>query len=138
MDAYRWKEPFDVLDLTPHVDVRGFLIELLRFQDLSIPPGGQLYTFSINPGKRRGDHFHEHKREWFTCVQGEALVLLSSKDGVGHTVVLSPRSPKMVYASPGTAHALMNQGEETAVIVSYGSEQHDPADPDTYKRVVEL
>jgi dTDP-4-dehydrorhamnose 3,5-epimerase-like enzyme len=128
----QWKEPFHVLDLISHVDSRGFLIELLRFTDWDIPGGGQLYTFSVEPGKRRGDHCHLHKREWFTCVSGEAIVLLSSSDGRNHTVLLSPVEPKIVYAAPGTSHALVNRAEQVAVIVSYGSEQHNPKDEDTY------
>ena len=130
-----WEEPFHVLDLTSHVDPRGFLVELLRFKDWNIPGGGQLYTFSVEPGKRRGDHYHLHKREWFTCVSGEALVLLTSSDGRNSTVLLSPVEPKMVYAAPGTSHALVNRADQVAVIVSYGSAQHDPKDEDTYPMI---
>jgi len=97
-----------------------------------IPGQGQLYTFSIEPHQRRGDHYHLNKREWFTCVHGEAVVLLSASDGAKVAVRVSPENPKIVYAGPGTAHALINDNEEVAVIVSYGSEQHDPDHEDTY------
>ena len=127
-----WEEPFDVHDLITHVDPRGFLIELLRFADDCIPGKGQLYTFSIEPGKRRGDHYHLRKKEWFTCVQGQAIVLLSTENGDTHAIDLSPKEPRIVYAGPGTAHALINKKDHVAVIVSYGSEQHDPQDADTY------
>ncbi len=53
-----WAEPFDVHELSTHTDKRGFLFEILRFKDNGIPGDGQLYTFSIEPGKRRGDHYH--------------------------------------------------------------------------------
>lgn len=131
----QWKEPFHILDLISHVDPRGFLIELLRFKDWGIPEGGQLYTFSIEPKKRRGDHYHLHKREWFTCVSGEAVILLSSMDGENYAGHLSPQQPKMIYTAPGTSHALINQTEQMAVIVSYGSAQHDPNNEDTYQRI---
>lgn len=130
-----WNAPFDIEPLVDHVDPRGFLIELLRFRDFGIPGEGQLYTFSIEPGKRRGDHYHLRKREWFTCVHGEAVVLLSSSDGQTGACRISPREPRIVYAAPGTAHALLNDTNEVAVIVSYGSEQHDPNDEDTYRRI---
>ena len=127
-----WKKPFHVLNLISHVDPRGFLIELLRFQDWGIPGEGQLYTFSVEPGQRRGDHYHLRKLEWFTCVFGEVIVLLSSLDGQNCSIILSPEEPKIVYAAPGTSHALVNRSERVAVVVSYGSEQHDPKDEDSY------
>ena len=132
---FKWKEPFDVRDLTCYVDPRGMLFEILRFKDFKIPGQGQLYTFSIEPHQRRGDHYHLNKREWFTCVHGEAIVLLSDSEGAELAVQVSPKEPKIIYAGPGTSHALINKHEEVAVIVSYGSEQHDPEDEDTYMRV---
>ena len=127
-----WNEPFDILQLTAHTDPRGGLFEILRFADQEVPGGGQLYTFTINPGMRRGDHFHTRKREWFTCALGRAVVLLTdTRSGREQVVELDAARPAIVYAGPYTAHALLNRGESVAVIVSYGSEQHHPEDPDT-------
>jgi len=133
-ERMKWKLPFDVHELVKHDDHRGFLIELLRFVDHDIPGKGQLYTFSIEPGQRRGDHYHRRKREWFTCVHGEAVVLLSTNNGQTIAVEISPKKPAIVYAGPGTAHALLNKKDEVAIIVSYGSEQHNPEDEDTYRQ----
>jgi dTDP-4-dehydrorhamnose 3,5-epimerase-like enzyme len=130
-----WKEPFDSLELARHTDERGFLFEILRFMDLNIPGEGQLYTFSINPGKRRGDHFHHKKREWFTCVSGKATVLLSHQNGNKQAFQLSSDYPTVVYAGAGTAHALTNKFNDTAVIVSYGSTQHEVDDNDTFYQI---
>lgn len=129
-----WKEPFDVHNLKNYRDQRGYLFEVLRFTDQYIPSGGQLYTFSIEPGMRRGDHYHNKKQEWFTCVSGEAIVLLSNKND-RKAIKISADKPKVVYAAPGTAHALINNSNKVAVIVSYGSKQHDPKDEDTFKQI---
>lgn len=129
----KWKTPFDELELVPHTDQRGTLFEIIRFQDFNIPAGGQIYTFSINPHFRRGDHYHHKKVEWFTCVHGKAKVLLSTVDGKQNKVIeISAAEPKLVYAPAETIHALINQEEEVAVIVSYGTVQHNDDDPDTY------
>lgn len=37
---------------------------------------------------------------------------------------------------PGIAHAYLNTGQETQVLVAFSSEPHDPANPDTYRDVV--
>ena len=128
-----WKTPFDELKLVPHTDQRGTLFEVLRFEDFNIPEGGYIYTFSINPHFRRGDHYHHKKVEWFTCVHGKAKVLLSTIDGKQNKVIeISAEEPKLVYAPAETIHALINQEEEVAVIVSYGTVPHDDGTPDTF------
>lgn len=129
-----WKNPFDTLNLERFYDKRGMLFEILRFKDHNIPSNGQLYTFSIEPNQRRGDHYHLKKQEWFTCVQGEAIVLLTSMDGKNKAIKISDNEPQIIYSAPGTAHALINQQKKVAVIVSYGSKQHNPEDPDTHHK----
>jgi dTDP-4-dehydrorhamnose 3,5-epimerase len=130
-----WALPFEVRDLTIHEDARGRLFEILRFVDDEVGGRGQLYTFSVNPGRRRGDHYHLIKGEWFTCVHGKVTVLLD--DGHGNTAVIEQDAdrPSLVYAAPGTVHALLNQTAEVSVVVSYGSEQHHPDAPDTYPAI---
>jgi len=129
-----WKEPFDELELVPHIDQRGSLFEVFRYEDFNIPQGGYVYTFSINPHFRRGDHYHHKKVEWFTCVYGKAKVLLSTVDGKYSKVVeLSADNPKLVYAPAETIHALINEEDDkAAVIVSYGTVPHDDGTPDTF------
>lgn len=127
-----WEKPFEIIELTSHVDERGSLFEIIRFEDFGIPGNGQIYTFTILPGKRRGDHYHLHKAEWFTCVFGEATILLTTSDGKNASFTISDKKPTLVYAGPGTSHALINVCDTTAVIVSYGSTQHKHDDPDTF------
>jgi UDP-2-acetamido-2,6-beta-L-arabino-hexul-4-ose reductase len=130
-----WQYPFDIHKLTKRVDSRGFLFEILRFTDDDIPGQGQIYTFSIEPRQRRGDHYHKRKREWFTCVYGRAIVLLSNAEGKTCACEISSDDPCIVYAAPTTAHALLNETGQVAVVVSYGSEQHNPDDEDTFPQI---
>lgn len=130
-----WQAPFEVRALKAHIDPRGRLFEILRFVDDGIEGKGQVYTFSLNPGIRRGDHYHHVKREWFTCVHGRVTVLLDDRHGRTQAVVLDADRPAIVYAAPGTTHALVNEGSDVAVVVSYGSIQHRDDDPDTYPAV---
>ncbi|MDF1852109.1 MAG: WxcM-like domain-containing protein [Verrucomicrobiales bacterium] len=128
----KWKSPWELRNPNFYEDPRGGLFEVLRFKDDEVPGVGQIYTFSIAPGMRRGDHYHKKKEEWFTCVSGTAIVLLSSDDGKCEAIELSATKPGVIYSAPGTSHALVNEKSEPAVIVSYGSKQHDPDDPDTF------
>lgn len=126
-----WSGPYRIDDLTVHRDQRGVLYEALRFSTQEVPTGGQIYVYSIVPGMRRGDHFHERKSEWFFCVAGSVRLLMRTPDGKEIDEVLSADAPRLVHAGPGTSHAVVNEGPEPAVIVAYASKEFDPADPDT-------
>ena len=131
-----FKGPYELRELSLHRDERGDLFEVLRFPDDDIPGRGYIYTFSVNPGARRGDHYHERKHEWLTCVSGELTVLVEDKEGRAERFVLNAEKPSVMYFAPYTAHAVVNESGHVAVAASYGSEPHDPADPDTIKKIV--
>src|SRR3989344_6899889 len=104
-----FKEPYDIIDLERHSDPRGNLFEILRFKDHKIPGEGYVYCFTINPGQRRGDHYHTKKQEWFSCVSGKATVLVEDKEGNKKKIILDADKPAVVYCGPYTSHALYNE-----------------------------
>lgn len=123
--------PYAIEALTVHRDARGALYEALRFSSRDIPAGGQIYVYTVAPGARRGDHFHEHKSEWFTCVSGRVRLLMKTKHGDRVDEMLDAEAPRMVFAGPGTSHAVVNETREVAVIMAYASKEFDPTEPDT-------
>ena len=129
-----WSGAFRVDDLTVHSDARGVLYEALRFSTQNIPPGGQIYIYSVAPGARRGDHYHGKKSEWFLCVTGRVRLLMTAPDGTAVDEILDADMPKLVHAAPGTSHAVVNEEDGVAVIVAYASKEFDPADPDTVSK----
>jgi len=129
---YKWQEPFECINLKGFPDERGTLFEVLRFKDQSIPGKGQIYAFSIRSGKRRGDHYHLKKQEWFTCAYGEVEMFLKFKD-IKKRIRVSASEPKLVYVAPGTYHSVTNRKRIPAIMISYSSTQHNPKDNDTFK-----
>jgi dTDP-4-dehydrorhamnose 3,5-epimerase-like enzyme len=123
---------------TLHSDTRGDLFEILRFTDENVPGGGYMYSITIAPGARRGDHYHERKIEWMTCVAGEITLLAETTDGTQQKLTMRADSPVCVRFDTGVAHAFLNTGTTTAVGVFYGSEQHDPEHPDAVTKIIEL
>lgn len=126
-----WDKPYAIEALALHRDERGALFEAIRFSSQDIPRGGQIYVYTVAPGARRGDHFHERKSEWFTCVAGRVRLYMKTKDGDCVNKMLDAEAPHMVFAGPGTSHAVANETQEIAVIVAYASKEFDPTDPDT-------
>lgn len=133
----KWNLPYAIEALTVHRDSRGALYEALRFSSQDIPLGGQIYLYTVAPSARRGDHFHEHKSEWFTCVSGRVRLLMKTKHGERIDQMLDAEEPKMVFAGPGTSHAVVNETHEVAVIMAYASKEFDPAHPDTILEVAD-
>jgi UDP-2-acetamido-2,6-beta-L-arabino-hexul-4-ose reductase len=123
---------WSITDLKVHYDIRGDLYEVLRFKTQKIPSGGQLYAYTINPGIRRGDHFHLKKSEWLTCVSGSVNLFMKTKKGKLINKILDASSPRLAYIGPGTSHALENVSKEMAVIIAYSSKELDNENPDTY------
>lgn len=126
-----WNGAYVIEDLKVHRDARGALYEALRFSSQAIPEGGQIYVYTVAPGARRGDHFHERKCEWFTCVAGQVRLLMKTKDGNRVDETLDADQPRLVFAGQGTSHAVLNETAKEAVIVAYASKEFDPKDPDT-------
>ena len=110
-------------------DSRGNLIEVF---DTQLSSSGYVYSFSLLPGSRRGDHFHRVKEEWAVCISGEVQVLTKSPEGELESHIISSENPQLVYFPPLTAHAFVNQSEKIALVVSYGSKKFNSIDLDTY------
>ncbi|WP_162200181.1 polysaccharide biosynthesis C-terminal domain-containing protein [Kiloniella spongiae] len=129
--AKNWDVPYYIEPLVRHSDERGALFEAMRFTSQNIPTGGQVYVYTVEPGVRRGDHYHAKKMEWFSCVSGTVRLLMKTPQRDLVDEVLDSDAPKMVYAGPGTSHAVVNETGITAVVVAYASKEFDPSNPDT-------
>lgn len=123
---------YEITELNLHSDPRGFLYEALRFSSQSIPQGGQIYIYSLEPGARRGDHFHIEKSEWLICVLGKVRLLLKTEQDEKISKELNGGKPELIFIAPRTSHALKNESKDVAIIIAYSSEEFNPDYPDTY------
>ena len=127
-----WTQPYEIHPITVYHDARGRLFEFLRFIEHGVPAAGYLFTFSVLPGQRRGDHYHLRRREWTVCVNGRAICHLTDLDsGRSERVVMDADQPVLVYNGPRVTHAFECADEQPAVLLTYGSEPFNPDDPDT-------
>jgi UDP-2-acetamido-2,6-beta-L-arabino-hexul-4-ose reductase len=109
------------------VDPRGALVEIVR----DLPPGAQVYVFTLAPGAIRGGHWHNRKREWFACVSGRATLVLEPESGRGERVALVlDDASRVVRVEPGTKHTFTS--DTGATVLACISESFDPDDPDTF------
>ena len=110
------------MKLKVHDDERGWLIEAFKEEF----PEGQVYAFSINPGKTRGKHYHKRKKEWFCILEGGGTLVVGNER---HTVSKHDK----IYIPPNQYHELANTGKTLMIAIAFSNEKYDPEDPDTYR-----
>lgn len=135
-------------------DARGVVFEPLDAAQLGAQRN--VHVVLSAPGTVRGNHFHRVLHE-VTVVVGPARVAWRPAhdaaatagnagtprpghargeltDGVTAGAVDVPAGEAWRFEfPPGIAHAYLNTGQETQVLVAFSSEPHDPANPDTYR-----
>jgi len=107
-----------------HQDERGMLHwlspKLLDFDYKSIIVG------SINPGYKRGGHYHKKTHELLVCVSGKLTFILGEEK-----TTMEPGDT--VEVPLNAMHWLANEGSETAYFLELKSAEFDKNDPDTFR-----
>lgn len=111
-------------------DGRGSLFKCLTGFEVELPDDwGEVYAVTLATGAIRGRHLHLKAREFFTVVAGALrLELYSPATGARETLLLTPLDNVSIEIPPGIAHALINDGPETLVVVAVSSQPYDPLD----------
>ncbi|MBI2589454.1 dTDP-4-dehydrorhamnose 3,5-epimerase family protein [Candidatus Berkelbacteria bacterium] len=125
-----------VVDLTMHLDDRGYLYEIIHRTDPYIAKFGQVYLVgNMTRGTIRAFHKHEKLWDYFCIVHGSAKFALvddrpdSSTYGNIRTIVLNSKKPQMIVVPPGVHHGWMGLEDDT-ILVSVGSEVYNKDNPD--------
>jgi len=122
--------------LTKHMDDRGQLTEILRDDEI-VENIKQVYFSISKPDSIRGNHYHKHKVEWFSVVEGTGKIVLESEKGKVKEIILSGKTPSIVKINPKNSHAIQNIGAEDMYLVVVANEVFNPADTDTfYKELI--
>jgi dTDP-4-dehydrorhamnose 3,5-epimerase-like enzyme len=121
----------EVLTGRRHEDPRGWLHVSLGASQL--PAGttfGELYVIrSESRGDRRGDHFHRHMDEWFTVVEGEAMLeLLDPLTRERLSIRMDGKIPRTLRVPAGVAHCIVNAGSGPMTVIAWATAEHDPDD----------
>jgi dTDP-4-dehydrorhamnose 3,5-epimerase-like enzyme len=127
------KIKYQIKELEPHLDGRGWLVEMLKRNEMR-EDIKQIYVASIKPGAVRGNHYHLKRTEWFFLIGDKAEFYLEDlRSGKRINLKLSSKRPRLVTVFPGVAHALKNTGKKTIYLVSAQNTVYNPKNPDTYE-----
>ncbi len=122
------------IPLKMNVDNRGSFTELIRTINC-----GQFSVNVSKPNIKKGEHWHNHKWEFFIVVSGKGLI---QQRKIGTDEILNFKvdgdNLQAIHILPGYTHNIINLSEtENLVTVMWANEQFNPKKPDTFSELVE-
>ena len=108
-------------------DARGWVIEPLS--EALLAGQRNAHVVLTEPGAVRGNHYHERTTEVFV-VMGPALVRVR-EDGALRDIRVPVGQALRFTIPPGVAHAIQNPGPRPIILMSFNTQPHDRAHPDT-------
>ena len=115
-------------------DDRGWFFKAITGTEDYIPNHtGEVYLTMGKPGQIKGGHYHPEAVEWFTVIEGNAILRLediNSKERI--EIPMSLEEAKSVYVPNNVAHDFKNVGDSNFIVLAYTDRLYDPKDTITY------
>lgn len=116
-------------------DERGWFLKAITGTEENIPSHtGEVYLTMAKPGQAKGGHYHSEAVEWFTLIEGEAILKL--EDMETHQKMEIPMSlekAETVFIPNGVAHIVVNLSERNFILLAYTDKLYDPKDTIPYR-----
>ncbi len=115
-------------------DNRGWFLKVITGTEQDIPlHTGEVYFTSATPGQTKGAHYHIKAKEWFTLIEGKAILLLEDiKTHERLDIELDANLPVTVFIPQLVAHVLINKYDEDFILCAYTDVLYDPKDTIAY------
>ena len=115
-------------------DERGWFLKAITGTEENIPSHtGEVYLTMGKPGQTKGGHYHPEAVEWFTIVQGSAILKLEDmKTHERRDIPLSLDKAITVFIPNQVAHVVVNDYHEDFILLAYTDKLYDPKDTIPY------
>lgn len=116
-------------------DERGWFLKAITGTEDEIPSHtGEVYLTMGTPGQIKGGHFHPEAVEWFTVIEGDAVLCLEDiETHERKEIQMNLEQAISVYVPNNVAHVFKNVGDNNMIILAYTNKRYDPADTIAYK-----
>lgn len=116
-------------------DERGWFFKAITGTEENIPNHtGEVYLTMGKPGQSKGGHYHPKAVEWFTVIEGKALLKLEDIETKERMEIeMSLEEAQSVFVPNGVAHIFENAGDTNFITLAYTDLLYDPADTIAYK-----
>lgn len=115
-------------------DERGWFLKAITGKEEGLPPHtGEVYLTMGKPGQSKGGHYHPKAQEWFTVVEGKAVLKLEDVETKEHREIeMSLETAQSVYVPSNVAHIFDNIGDADFIVLAYTDLLYDPTDTIAY------
>lgn len=116
-------------------DERGWFLKAITGKEDFIPSHtGEVYLTMGKPGNSKGGHYHPEAVEWFTIIEGSAILKLEDiKTHERMDIEMSLQKSITVFIPNNVAHVVVNNSDKDFVLLAYTDKLYDPKDTITYK-----
>ena len=116
-------------------DDRGWFLKAITGTEKNIPSHtGEVYLTMGKPGQAKGGHYHPEALEWFTIIEGSAILKL--EDIETHERLDIPMSLDKaitVFIPNNVAHIVVNDSDKDFILLAYTDKLYDPKDTIAYE-----
>lgn len=115
-------------------DERGWFLKAITGTEEHIPSHtGEVYLTMGKPGQGKGGHYHPEAVEWFTIVQGSAILKLEDMEThERRDIPMSLDKAITVFIPNQVAHVVVNDSHEDFILLAYTDKLYDPKDTISY------
>lgn len=120
-------------------DERGYLMEILRCDDLEFSKFGQVYVSATYPGVVKAWHYHKLQVDYFVCVAGMVkLVLIDTREnsltsGVTNEFFLGDQNRTLIVVPNLVYHGWKCISDQMSLVVNIPTEPYQYQNPDEYR-----
>lgn len=116
-------------------DERGWFFKAITGTENDIPSHtGEVYLTMGKPGQAKGGHYHPEAVEWFTIIEGSAILKL--EDTISHErldIEMSLEKAITVFIPNNVAHIVVNNSDKDFILLAYTDKLYDPKDTIAYE-----
>lgn len=116
-------------------DDRGWFLKAITGTEEDIPSHtGEVYLTMGKPGQSKGGHYHPQAVEWFTIIEGAAILKLEDMETHERIdIEMSLEKAITVFIPNQVAHVVVNSGDNDFILLAYTDKLYDPADTIAYQ-----
>ena len=115
-------------------DDRGWFLKAITGTEEDIPSHtGEVYLTMGKPGQAKGGHYHPEAVEWFSLIEGRAILKLEDMETHERMDIEMPfEKAQTVFIPNNVAHIVVNNSDRDFILLAYTDKLYDPSDTIAY------
>lgn len=116
-------------------DDRGWFLKAITGTEDGLPAHtGEVYLTMGKPGQAKGGHYHPEAVEWFTIIEGCAVLKLEDMEThETREIEMTLEKAITVFIPNNVAHIVVNNSDKDFILLAYTDKLYDPADTIAHK-----